>query len=225
MNHQIKVLQILPLILMSILLSPPTSVQAETRYINPSADTVVRRGQGNKYKIIAMAKEGTAVEFLEESNGYSKVRLPNGKEGWVVKRFLSTQPPLDQVVATLQAENSGLQENQTTLNQQTEALSTALANSEEQRNLALQERDQIQNQYRLLQQETADVMQIKTDMKNITAKNTALLQDLSTLTRDNDSLRNDYSFKWFLAGGGVLLFGMIVGGLLKGSRRRKPSLL
>lgn len=225
MKRHINILLLLPLLLITVLLSSPLNVQAETRYVKPSADVVVRRGQGNKYKIIAMAKEGTPVEFLEENNGYSRIRLPNGKEGWIIKRFLSSQPPLNQVVTTLQAENSSLQESQTTLNQQIEALRTALAGSEKQRNLAIQDRDKIQSQYHLLQQETADVMQIKTDMQTMAAKNKTLLQDIATLTQNNDSLRKDYSFRWFLAGGGVLLFGMIVGGLLKGPGRRKSSLL
>lgn len=202
---------------------PPA--QAETRYVKPSADVVVRRGQGNKYKIIAMAKEGTAVTFLEEGNGYSRIRLPNGKEGWIIKRFLSSQPPLKEVVATLRTKNAGLLENETALNQRIDALETALSTSEQQRNLALQDRDKIQSQYQQLQQDTADVIQIKTDMQETSARNKRLTQDLITVRQDNDSLRSDYSLKWFLAGGGVLLFGMIVGGLLRGSGKRKPSLL
>lgn len=219
------ILPLLPLILLIALVFNDKTAQAETRYVKPSADVVVRRGQGNEYKIIAMAKEGTAVLFLEENNGYSRIRLPNGKEGWIIKRFLSNQPPLGKVVASLRSKNTALQQNKTILNQRIEALETALATSEQQRDLALQNRDEIQSQYQQLQQDTADVMQIKTDMQEVKTKNDGLTQDIATIRQDNDSLRNDYSLKWFLAGGGVLLFGMIVGGLVRGSGKRKPSLL
>ncbi len=225
MRPQYTNLVLFLLLILGISVFNSNPAQAETRYVKPSADVVVRRGQGNKYKIIAMAKEGTAVQFLEEGNGYSRIRLPNGKEGWILKRFLSSHPPLKEVVATLRTENAGLLENQTALNQRIDALETALTISEQQRDLALQDRDKIQSQYQQLQQDTADVVQIKTDMHETSAKNRGLMQDLATVRQDNNSLRSDYSLKWFLAGGGVLLFGMIMGGLLRGSGKRKPSLL
>jgi len=49
--------------------------------------------------------------------------------------------------------------------------------------------------------------------------------ELVLLEQENDTLRKDYVFKWFLAGGGVLLLGMLIGRISGGSRRKRQSLL
>ena len=88
----------------STILFSGTPVLAKTSYVKPSSEVVVRKGQGIKYKIVAVVKDGVSVKFLEEGDSYAKVRLANGKEGWMLKRFLSDEPPLEQVVASLRTE-------------------------------------------------------------------------------------------------------------------------
>lgn len=37
----------------------PTRLNAETLYIKPTSEVVVRRGQGTEFKILALVKDGT----------------------------------------------------------------------------------------------------------------------------------------------------------------------
>ena len=82
-----------------------TLVMAESRYVKPSAEVVLRTGEGREYKVIGLVKDGDAVELLQEGDSYAMVRLADGKEGWMLKRFLSVQPPLSTIVESLRAEN------------------------------------------------------------------------------------------------------------------------
>lgn len=230
--RQTKPLPFSSLLLTCILLLPISMVLfsqvvalAETRYVKPSFEVVVRRGQGTEYKIIAMVKDGTPVDFLEEGEDFSRVRLANGKEGWMLKRFLSLEPPLNEVVDSLRAENEALQQKEFIASQQLEALTTTLNRTKQERDSAINASELSQTHYQKLEQETANVAQLKNTMQKITGENRALTQKLALFKQESDALKTNYALKWFLTGGGVLFFGMIIGGLARGSRKRKSSLL
>lgn len=202
-----------------------TTVPAKTSFVKPSSEVVVRRGQGTDYKIIAMVKDGALVEFLEESDNYARVRLANGKEGWMLKRFLSDEPPLKEIVVSLRTEKEALKQKELETNQKLEAITSTLSQTEQQLDATLEERDRLKAEYQTLQEDTADVVQIKTTLDKTARANKALSQKIAIIKQENDNLRNDYALKWFLAGGGVLLLGIIIGRMTGNSRRRKPSLL
>ena len=201
------------------------SVAAAVRYVTPSAEVVLRTGQGTEYKIIGMVKDGDAVELLDESDSYAKVRLDDGKEGWMLKRFLSASPPLSTVVGSLRAENEELKQKQIETTKKNEELSGILTKTDAELQTALTERDQIKTDYENLKHDTANVIQIKEDMQKAKQENESLVKEIATLKEDNNDLNKNKSVNWFLAGGGVLLVGMAIGKLSSKSRKRKSSLM
>jgi len=202
-----------------------TPAPARTNFVKPSSEVVVRRGQGTGYKIIAMVKDGVSVEFLEESGDYARVRLANGKEGWMLKRFLSDEPPLKEIVVSLRSEREAMKQKELETNQKLEAITSTLSQTGKELDAIIEERDQLKTSYQTLQKDTADVVQIKTALDKTTRENKALTQKLALVRQESDNLRNDNALKWFLAGGGVLLLGILIGRMTGRSRRRKPSLL
>ena len=202
-----------------------TAALTETRYIKPSTEAVVRRGQGNKYKIIAMVKAGLNVEFLEEGSTHTKIRLPNGKEGWIVKRFLSKEPPLDKLVASLRTENEMLKQKEIEISQKFNAMNDTLAQTTKELDATLTERNQIRENFLKLQHDTEDVVLIKKNLDKTLKSNRQLSATMSVIQQENDTIKDDLAIKWFLAGGGVLVFGMMIGSIFTKSRKRKPSLL
>ena len=213
------------LLQVSTVLFPAISAEAEVRYVKPSSEAVVRRGQGREYKIIAMVKDGTSVEFIEENEGFAKILLKNGKEGWILSRFLSTEPPLDELVVSLRSQKEEILQRELKTNQQLDILSTSLTSTNKELDLTKNERNQILSKYKKLQQATADVVKIKNNMQRISLENKTLTQQMDLLKQTNETLRSDYAVKWFLTGGGVLILGMFIGGIARGSKKRKPSLL
>jgi len=84
---------------------------SETMYITDDIRVMLRSDPGMDYRIIAMPKSGTHVEMLEElENGWSKVRLSNEKEGWLLTRYLSPGPPCKEVIAKLESKNEALRQ-------------------------------------------------------------------------------------------------------------------
>ena len=228
-----KPMGVMPVILLVIFLSiqfcvlflSSTSAPAKTSFVKPSSEVVVRRGQGTDYKVIAMVKDGVSVEFIEENGNYARVRLANGKEGWMLKRFLSDEPPLRELVVSLRAEREEMKQKKLETNQKLEAVTSTLSQTGKELDATIEERDQLKTAYQTLQEDTADVVQIKTALDKTARENKALTQKLALVKQESDNLKNDNALKWFLAGGGVLLLGIIIGRMTGRSRRRKPSLL
>jgi SH3 domain protein len=210
--------------LSSAILLSGTAVLAETRYIKPSSEIAVRKGQGVEFKIIAIVKDGASVELLTEDDSYARVRLGNGKEGWMLKRFLSDVPPLADVVASLRSKKNELEQKEAELMQNIEELSSSLAKTRKELDSTLTERNQMWADFQTLQRETADVVKIKNELLETRKNNTHLTQELASTKKNSERLRKSFAIKWFLAGGSVLLLGMLIGGVLSGKSRRKNSL-
>lgn len=198
---------------------------AQTRYVKPSSEVVVRRGQGTEFKIVGIVKDGTAVELLEESEDYAQIRMDDGTEGWILKRFLSDSMPLAQLVEELQNENERGKQKEEEANQTIVTLSSDLDRYESELQNMRAEKEEVETRYNKLERETADVSQLKNNHLILTQEKKSLEQSMAKMMQDYDDLKKDSAIYWFLAGGGVLLIGIIIGRSTAMSRKRKQSLL
>ncbi len=214
---------ILLAMLLVVLLAQGAS--AASWYVKPSAEVPLRRGQGKEYRIVAVLQDGTPVELLETEEPWARVRLASGKEGWILKRYLSSEPPLGQQIVALREEKKNLEQECARTRQELQELTDANAQTEKELTACLIERDRIKADFQALQQDTADVVRTKkklTDslllLKNLEAK-------LSSVQAENSTLKKNARLKWFLAGGGVLVLGWLLGLITGRSRKRRSSLL
>jgi len=88
---------------------------AETRYVTDLLKLPLRTGPSTEYKILALVVSGQQLEVVEPGENWSLVRLANGKEGYVLNRYLVEQP-------TSAVRLEQLQSKYTTLRQQATAL-------------------------------------------------------------------------------------------------------
>jgi len=207
-----------------VLLLCAESVLAQTWYVKPTAEIPLRRGQGSDYKILAIVPDGAAVTLLEEANSWAKVTTKEGKEGWLLKRYLTEQPPLDQVLAELRRENTELEEEAAMLRAENKelvsintALSDTLDNNKEQLASTTAE-------YQKLISDTSNVIAIKNSLTQSQETITKLQQELGIVAAENKRLKASRNIKWFLAGGGTLIFGCIIGMISSRSKKKKSSL-
>jgi len=201
------------------------NVLASSLYVAPTAELAVRRGQGTEFKIVAMIKDGAKVEVIEETEHYKRIRLASGKEGWMLGRFLSPDPPLNSVVEKLRGEKSQWQEKSSADNQKMEELTLALTTTQKELKNLRSEREELGHDYETLQRDTADVVQIKRDLERTAGENGTLLEKLAVIEGQYNTLKKDSNMYWFLAGAGVLIVGIILGKMPGPSRRRKSSLV
>lgn len=209
-------------LLMCLLGTVPVLGQSE-RYVTDRLRLEARSGPSTEYKIVEMLASGTRVDVLEQRSGYSLVRMATGREVWILSRFLQEAlPAREQVEATLRDIARHRQE--------TEDLRVAVSEIERARERVSAQAQQGQNDNRALRQELAEIKQAAASTLAIIRKNKRLRLEVVQLTErlelletERRKLKETDEQEWFVAGGGVLVAGLILGFILPklGARRRR----
>ncbi|HEB49761.1 MAG TPA: TIGR04211 family SH3 domain-containing protein [Desulfobulbus sp.] len=198
---------------------------AKTLFVKPSAEVPLRRGQGKDYKIVAVLQDGTPVELLKTDDPWARVRLESGREGWILKRYLSGEPPLQEQLAALRREKEALVQRCEKTQRQLQELTDANAQTEKELTACMIERDRTRADYQALRKDTADVVRTKKRLADALQQVKSLESRLSTVQAENRTLKKNSRLMWFLSGSGVLLLGWLIGLISGRSRKRRSSLL
>jgi SH3 domain protein len=73
-------------------LLPIVPAAAQTRYVTDQLEITLRAGAGNGYRIVAMLPSGERLQVLEQNEEWTRVRTGEGRQGWVLSRYLSQTP-------------------------------------------------------------------------------------------------------------------------------------
>lgn len=191
---------------------------AATMYVAPSSEVPLRISPDPKRKIVAILVDGTRIEFLKKEGDWANVRTSSGKEGWILNRYLSPSPPLKDQVVSLKTENKFLKK------QLKELRETARTNGNE-RSECIAQRDDLSQKYENLRIEAADAINTRELLERTTRELNQTRQETALLKSQLADTENNQRLKWFLAGGGVLLTGWILGVLFRKRGTRRSSLL
>lgn len=203
----------------------PSALLAESWYVRPSAEIPLRSGKGQEYRILAVIQDGSQVELLEEDGVWARVSTSNGKEGWMPRRYLSNSPPLEDVVATLKASRAQIEKQAISMSKKLDEALRACDQYEQDLKACILDRDRIKKTYNSLKEDAADVIYFKKSLSE-TAKELQEVKHKYTIAKqENEHLRDNSRIKWFLAGGGILIVGWIIGLITTRGRKRRPSLL
>jgi SH3 domain protein len=212
-----------PFVLCFLLMVLPA--HSETRYVSDDIRVMVRTDPGTKRKIIASPRSGTRVEVLEESaDGWAKVRLPDNKEGWMLSYQLTSGPPNRAVIAKLKRENEALKQQAKTLIEENPRLKSERKDLQRALSKQTKTAESLRTSYETLKRESSEFLALKASYGKVSkdlAERTQRQGELDEKVRD---LQNTRILRWFLAGGGVLFVGFIVGFMTRRPKRR-PSLL
>src|SRR5699024_7651737 len=117
-NNIVKLAVVMSLLLMS------ANALAATRYISDQLSINLRRGPGTSYGITKLLKAGTEVETMKQTNGWTQVRTPTGTTGYVLTRFVSSEPAARDRIEQYQSQAEKLeQENESLHAELSEAMS------------------------------------------------------------------------------------------------------
>ena len=208
-----------------LLAAVSTGTAAEQKYVTDNFEVTLRSGTSTANSIVSLLKSGEPVTLLESDpeTQYSLVETEDGKQGYVLSRFLVDEPAARARLAELQQTHA--QQGETVTNQageidqlrealereqsDTEALKTALRASEQELS---QVREAAQNALNILEQNErlqTVVEQLREEKSELSATNAEL----------SDSTRMD----WFIRGAGVSLIAFVIGILVTRIRWRKQD--
>ncbi|ROU01846.1 TIGR04211 family SH3 domain-containing protein [Marinobacter sp. R17] len=185
---------------------------AQTKYVDDELLIMLRSGEGNQFRILDSLKSGTRLEVLQEGDesGYSKVRTQDGQEGWVLTRYLSSQPiARDRLAAAqnkLERTEAALSEAQKKL----EALQS-------ERNQLASSEDSLQSRASKLSAELDRIKEVSSNALNLDRRNRELQEsnqqlkkEVEVLTAENERLEAKKESDFMLLGAGLVGLGVLI---------------
>jgi SH3 domain protein len=201
------------------------AVLAETKYyINDSMTVTMRTGPAIDRKIIALLNIGQEVEILKSENDWTMVRLLNGKEGWVISRFLTDKTPDSIQLEALKESHSALQTKVASLTEENKRLKDENKKLDIDLNTTDKKQKDLSKDYETLKRESKQFLELQAKYKESTSKLAEQTQKAEKYEDELTKLLWNKNIKWFLSGAGVLILGFIIGFSTK-RQRRHSSLL
>ncbi len=201
-----------------------TPVLAESKYISDTMKVTMRTGPGNDRKIISLLRIGKKVEVLKAGDEWTLVRLNNGKEGWVINRFLTNKIPSDIELKVLKSKHEALmakaariQEENSLMKTENKKLSTEFA-------VSRKKLQKTSNDYEALKRESKEFLELQSKFKASSSKLAEQTKKAEKFEEELTKLLWNQNIKWFLGGAGVLILGFIIGFSTKRQRRRSSLL-
>jgi SH3 domain protein len=191
------------------------SVYARTVYVTDNVDIPMRVGDSERSKIVKILNVGAPLSVLEENNdnGYTYVQAASGTEGYILSRYISSEPSSRTQLENVLKKMEALQEE----NKQLKA--SQLSNQD-----LSKERDKLSNELTELQQTAANAIQLKQQRDQLQERVVSIERELQQLKREHQALTDSSNQDWFLYGGGLSLFGVLLGFILpKLSWRRRSN--
>jgi len=221
----------------------PASVSAETRYVSDMLVIALRTAPDNDSEVIQRLHSDAPLEILEERKEFLKVKTGFGLEGWVIKRYTTSNIPKSMVIAELSEKIKRLELNLETVEKEKKQRepeqgkiqgnpdnsSGAVQSTNEQERKDMErivaEHQEITEKYNNLLNQSKNVIQLSQKME-ILKKENIRLRASENKSRDafkiveiiKDNFFQAEMIPWFLAGSGVLLVGILLG---KVSRKKE----
>jgi len=198
---------ILPLVLVS------QTLLAESRWVSDEFEVMLRSGPSTNNAIQLMVSSGTELEILERDadTGYSRVRTPGGTEGWVLTRYLMSEPSAREQLQRLTGQLTNANSRGTSLNSQLAAI-RAEYNTAQRRIKTLEGANQkLEADLGEIKRTAANVLAINNQNKDLREQLNATDIRVDTLEHENRELMGQTKRYWFMSGALVLVIGIVLG--------------
>ncbi len=218
MNFLLKRFRLLGLVLLFCLFS--ASVYGETMYVSDILKLTLRTGPSIENKIISVIESGQMMEIIKFGDEWSQVQLPNGKEGWVLSRYLTTNETNNIKLERLEAKHKNLMIQAAELLEENNRLKAENQRFSTEFKAGQKQMKKTQTDYETLKAEAAEFLTLKTNYNHATSQLAEQTAKANQLEEQVSSLEMNSYIKWFLAGSGVLIVGFLIGFSTKRQRRR-----
>lgn len=193
---------------------------SKTLYISDQLIISLRKLPIDDSEVIKYLRSDTAVEYIDEANGYFQVRADDQAVGFIKKNYLTETFPNSSIVQQLRQENKSLQAEIAALEQKISRLRQAEQNAElfQNRIRAIEtEKTELIQSFENLKQNAKHVDEIAAERNRLMRENEIFSRQLTSLAVASDEVFLNQAISWFLAGAGVLIFGWLLG---RRSRKR-----
>lgn len=206
--------------LLLALASAGARAQSE-RYVTDQLRLETRTGPGTSNRIVRMLDSGTRVQVREERDGWSRITLPDGGEGWILSRYLIAEEPARERLQDALAQLERMRDEMGSRNTQINALQAEAEALREDRDSLASKLEQVAQELGELKQTASGAVALQQENRKLTEQAAAASQKYELLHENYLRLRDARGRDWFLAGAGVLLGGFILGIVIPRIRWRR----
>jgi len=202
------------------------SAHSQTRYVSDRTIVELRRGASTEHRILRNLEAGEALQVLEqdEETGYSRVRvLDQGTEGWILTRFLVSEPIARDRLAAAERDRSTAEQRVAALEQQVGALSAELEATKADLEQTRTAHTGVSQEFAALRTAAANVIDIREDNESLRQRLIQRDREVEELTAQNAQLSARSNQNWFIVGASVLFGGIVIGLIVPTLRRRRRS--
>jgi len=199
-------------ILVAAMLAVPVAY-AEPAWVSDQFEIMLRSGPSTSNAIELMVDSGTRLEVLERDaeSGYSRVRTAGGTEGWVLTRYLMTEPSAREQLQTLTGQLTNANSRGTSLDSQLTAIRSEYDSSNNQIRQLEREKAAVEQELGEIKRTAANVLAINDQNKSLMDQLAAAQIRADTLEQENRELTSQTTRYWFMTGALVLVIGIILG--------------
>ena len=203
----------------------PALASAQSAWVSDEFEITLRTGPSTSNAIELMVSSGTELTVLarDDEAGYTQVRTRGGTEGWVLTRYLMSEPSAREQLETLSAQL-------TSANTRGSSLDTQLSGIRGEYEAATQRIETLERDKSSLERELADIRRTAADVLSINDANKTLRDELAaaeirigSLEQENRALEGQAARFWFITGAVVLVVGVLLGVWLPRIRWQRRS--
>lgn len=205
--------QLCLLICLSLALS---GARAQSVWVSDEFEIMLRSGPSTSNAIELMLGSGTRLEVLERDpeSGYSRVRTSGGTEGWVLSRYLMSEPAAREQLERLTSDLTDANTRGSSMGSQLSAIKGEYDNAIGRIDTLEAEKQQLQTDLDEIRSTAANVLSIDSQNKNLRQQLTDAEITVNILEQENEELAGQRTRNWFITGALVLFAGMLLGLIL-----------
>lgn len=186
---------------------------AAPAWVSDQFEITLRSGPSTSNAIQLMLDSGLRLEVLERDadSGYSRVRTPGGTEGWVLSRYLMSEPSAREQLQNLTSQLTSATSRGSSLDAQMKAVKAEYDSANRQIAQLEREKAAVEKELAEIKRTAANVLAINTENQSLMDQLAAAQIKADTLEQENRQLSSQTTRYWFMAGALVLLIGILLG--------------
>lgn len=196
---------------------------AKTVYVTDHMKYTLRSSENNRSKILKMLSSGTVLTVLSENNNYTQVRTKSGIEGYILTRYLLNKPISRWYLNKANKKLDQLQLSYNTIEEELNQLKNNNTETISSIDSVTQERDKLSQAFNELSQTAANAVELKLQRDQLQERVIGVEKELQQLKHKNQTLEGNANQTWFMIGGGLSLFSVILGFILRRTRSRQTN--
>jgi len=191
----------------------PQDALSQSVWVSDQFEITLRSGPSTSNAIQLMVGSGTGLEVLERDAdaGYTRVRTAGGTEGWVLSRYLMSEPSAREQLQTLSSQLSSANTSGSSLTNQLSAIRGEYRTAESRIETLEREKSALNKELTEIKRTAANVLSINDENTDLHKQVMDAGIRVDVLEQENRELSSQTRRYWFMTGGLVLVVGIILG--------------